>query len=103
MNCKHCGNHISEGSKFCSVCGAPVGAQSDAPPLIQKTGCVSDDFPTGDISADMPEKQYSELLPKASPHKVRVGPAGRSIFDWLVLGGIILIYIIICIVMIYTD
>lgn len=31
--CKHCGNELKEGTKFCAKCGTPTGAAESAPPV----------------------------------------------------------------------
>jgi uncharacterized RDD family membrane protein YckC len=40
MFCTQCGNALSDGAKFCSACGAPIGFQSEA-----------DDAPDGEVPA----------------------------------------------------
>ena len=92
MYCRHCGNKLDEGSKFCSVCGAPVEVQRSDSSAGQKQGGASDNPFAENFSADAPGRQYTPPPqqnyppPYPPPQEPRTNPDDRSSFGWGLLG-----------------
>lgn len=50
MFCNKCGSPLTEGAKFCRVCGQPSSASSATQPPPIPTGATASDAPTADVS-----------------------------------------------------